>query len=204
MILHPLRTLLELDIRDIALVTNPADIPAFKALLGDGSSRTCCIHYLPQPEPAGVAQGLLLAADFLAGSSSILILGDNFFKASSPALFREALASAADEAVLFCRELARPGDYGVLRRNASGQPQSIVEKPRDAASGLVITGLYGYPADAPSFAARLRPSSRGELEISDLNQLYLEAGRLHAFDLPEDCVWLDLGTHTGLEQAKAL
>jgi glucose-1-phosphate thymidylyltransferase len=204
MILWPLQTLLNAGIRDIALITNPGDITAFEKLLGDGSAFGVSLTYLPQPQPAGIAEGLLLAADFLDGSPCLLILGDNLFDGPELPQFLTSSLIPTDDAIVFCREVAAPGDYGILSRDSTGQPQAIVEKPAASPSSLAITGLYAYPADAPSFAARLAPSPRGELEISDLNQLYLEAGRLHAIDLPEDCDWQDMGTHAGLAKAQNL
>ncbi len=204
MIFWPLQTLLNAGIRDIVLISNPGDIPDFKSLLGDGSAFGISLTYLPQSCPAGVAEGLLLAASFLAGAPSLLILGDNLFAGPELPKFLKSSLIPANDAIVFCREVAAPGDYGILSRAATGQPQAIVEKPSASLSRLAITGLYGYPADAPAFAARLRPSPRGELEISDLNQLYLEAGRLHAIDLPEDCDWQDMGTHAGLVKAQDL
>lgn len=204
MILWPLQTLLNAGIFDIALITNPGDIPDFKSLLGDGSAFGVSLTYLPQLRPAGVAEGLLLAASFLAGAPSLLILGDNLFAGPELPQFLKSSLIPANDAIVFCREVANPGDFGILSRDATGQPQAIVEKPSASPSRLAIIGLYGYPADAPAFAARLRPSPRGELEISDLNQHYLEAGRLHAIDLPEGCDWQDMGTHAGLVKAQDL
>ena len=204
MILWPLQILLNAGIRDIALISNPGDITAFEKLLGDGSSLGVTIHYLPQPQPAGIAEGLLLAESFLDGAPSLLILGDNLFDGTELPQFLKSSLIPTDDAIVFCREVANPGDYGILSRDSTGQPQTIVEKPSASPSRLAITGLYGYPFDAPAFAARLAPSPRGELEISDLNQLYLKAGRLHAIDLPEGCDWQDMGTHAGLANAQDL
>jgi len=205
MIHYPLATLIAAGIREILLISTPRDLPAFQAKLGDGSQFDLHLHYAEQPRPEGIAQAFAIAAHcgFLTGAEpSALILGDNLFH-GGPAL-KETLAraDARDEgATLFYLPVDNPSDYAILKLSDAGQPLSLEEKPPAPASNYAIPGLYFYDAQAPALASTLKPSPRGELEITDLNRLYLTRGQLHAKALPPDTTWFDLGTHSALARA---
>ena len=193
MIFYPLSTLLSAGLREILIITTAQDQPAFQRLLGDGSLFGTRFIWAIQQSPKGIAEALCLAESFLDGSPSLLILGDNLFHGQ---LLAQQMARADDTeqgATIFVQEVADPSLYGILTMDERGTPLKIEEKPNHSMSRWAVTGLYGYDPEAPRLVASLRPSPRGELEISDLNQLYLERGDLHVERL-EGVQWLDTGT----------
>ena len=201
MVYYPLATLMQAGIRDILVITTPEDGDRFGRLLGDGSRWGIRISYRAQPRPSGIAQALLIAAEFLAGSPCALILGDNIFHgAGLPGLLARAAARTTGATVFACR-VRDPQRYGILSFAPDGRPAEILEKPASPPSDYAVTGLYCYDSRAPELASRLLPSARGELEITDLNNLYLREGTLAAELLPEGFAWLDAGTHDSLLEA---
>ncbi|MCU0626357.1 MAG: glucose-1-phosphate thymidylyltransferase RfbA [Gemmatimonadaceae bacterium] len=201
MIYYPLSTLMLAGIRDVLVITTPHDAPLFARLLGDGAQWGMAIRYAVQPEPGGLAQAYLIGRDFVAGQPSCLVLGDNIFHGHDlHATLREADARR-DGATVFAYRVRDPRSYGVVAFDAEGRASSIEEKPAEPKSNFAVTGLYFYDGDASDVAATLRPSPRGELEITDLNRVYLEAGRLHVSVLGRGTAWLDTGSHETLLQA---
>lgn len=201
MIYYPLTVLMLAGIREIAIITTPDDQPQFKRLLGDGSQWGISLTYVVQPKPEGLAQAYLLAEDFLAGSPSALILGDNiYFGHGLPELLREGHRHAFG-ATVFGYQVADPERYGVVEFGADGDAISIVEKPKNPASNFAVTGLYFFDENASEFAKKIVPSSRGELEIVDLLQVYLQQGNLFVEKRGRGFAWFDTGTHTSLLDA---
>jgi glucose-1-phosphate thymidylyltransferase len=201
MIYYPLSTLLLAGIRDVLIIANPDDIPRFRALLGDGADLGISLRYGGQPRPEGLAQALLIGAEFIGDSPTALILGDNlFFGHGLPEQLQHA-AVRTTGATVFAYHVRDPERYGIVEFDASGKATSIEEKPKHPRSSYAIVGLYFYDADVVALARTLRPSARGELEISDLNRLYLGAGRLTVELLGRGAAWLDTGTHAALLQA---
>ena len=198
MVYYPLVTLMQAGIRTILVITTAEDGPLFRRLLGDGSAWGLELHYTVQPEPKGLAQAYTLGRAFLAGAASCLVLGDNFFHAPG---FAEALRAAerrSQGATVFGCRVEDPRRYGVAEFDPSGRLQKIVEKPAQAPSPWAVTGIYLYDGEAPDVAATLRPSARGQLEITDLNNRYLERGRLTLERLADGTTWLDMGTPDSL------
>ena len=203
MIHHPLALLMLAGIRQVALISNPGDLPAFEKLLGNGADLGLEISYLAQPRPAGIAEAYGLAASFLAAEPSVLILGDNLFWGEGTVkLLPQAIADPRG-ATLFCRRHTRPEHFAVLDCDASGQPLRIEEKPKQPQSPWVVTGLYVCDGQAPSLASTIKPSARGELEITDLLDLYLAEGSLRWRALPSEDFWCDAGTWEGWHEANA-
>ncbi len=201
MIYYPLSVLMLAGIREILIITTPADRPAFEALLGDGSRWGLDIAYAVQPRPEGLAQAYHIGADFVGERPSTLVLGDNIFYGHGlPELLRSADARG-DGATVFGYAVANPSAYGVIAFDEARRPVSIEEKPREPKSSYAVTGLYFYDADAVRLAREIRPSARGELEITDLNRLYLDAGKLHVELMGRGFAWLDTGTHGSLLDA---
>jgi glucose-1-phosphate thymidylyltransferase len=201
MVYYPLSVLMLAGIREVLIISTPHDLPLFRRLLGDGSAWGMHLEYAEQPSPDGLAQALIIAEEFLAGGPSALILGDNLFYGYG---FQERLqrANAREHgATLFGYEVSDPQRYGVLDFAPDGTPQAIIEKPTVPPSNIAVTGLYFYDAHAPAFAREQKPSARGELEITDLNRRYLEAGTLQLEELGRGFAWLDTGTHESLLQA---
>jgi glucose-1-phosphate thymidylyltransferase len=201
MIYYPLSTLMLAGIREILVITTPHDAPQFRALLGDGKAWGIDLHYAVQPSPDGLAQAFLIGRDFIAGGRAALILGDNIFYGEG---FVASLRRAADHgagAVVFAYWVREPGQYGVIDFDAGGEPRAIVEKPPVPPSNYVVTGLYFYDERVAEIAATLKPSARGELEITDLNNHYLRQGRLRVETLGRGFAWLDTGTPESLLQA---
>lgn len=198
MIYYPLSVLMFAGIREILIVTTPQDRPLFERLLGDGSQFGLSFTYTGQQEPGGLAQAFLLGADFLADGPSALVLGDNLFYGHD--LIRTVRQAAAREtgATIFATRVADPRAYGVVELDAGGQVLSLEEKPERPRSNLAVPGLYFYDGQAVALARTLRPSARGEREITDLNRLYLEAGQLRVEQLGRGTAWLDSGTHADL------
>ncbi len=201
MIYYPLSTLMLAGIRDILIITTPEDGTAFERILGTGAQWGIKLSYLVQPKPEGIAQAYILGAEFVAGGRSALILGDNlFFGHGLPKLFSSA-AARCDGATIFAYRLRDPGRYGVVEFDAHGHAISIEEKPTAPKSHYAVTGLYFYDGRATDFALQLKPSARGELEISDLNNSYLEADALSVEVMGRGFAWLDAGTHDALLDA---
>ena len=201
MVYYPLATLMLAGIRDILVISTPQDTPRFSQLLGDGGQWGLSLRYAVQPEPRGIAEGFLIAESFLSGSPSALVLGDNLFYGHRLARLLAQADCRRTEATVFAYAVRDPERYGVVEFDARGVPVSIVEKPSDPRSRYAVTGLYFYGADVVDAARELRPSARGELEISDLNRNYLQRGRLHVEILGRGFAWLDTGTHDAMLDA---
>ncbi|WP_293882585.1 glucose-1-phosphate thymidylyltransferase RfbA [Sphingomonas sp.] len=201
MIYYPLSTLLLSGIRDIMIITTPHDQPGFKALLGDGSDMGLAIEYAVQPEPAGLAQAYHIGADFIGTDPSTLVLGDNIFYGHGLVELLARASTRDDGATVFGYHVSDPKAYGVVSFDANGRAETIEEKPESPKSNFAVTGLYFYDGDAVEMARGLKPSPRGELEITDLNRLYLEAGKLSVEIMGRGYAWLDTGTHASLLDA---
>jgi len=201
MIFYPLATLMQANIREIMIITTPLEQPLFRQLLGDGSDWGLRLEYAVQPEPDGLAQALIIAEDFLQGDPSCLILGDNIFHGGGLSDVLTRAAFQYDGATVFGYWVRDPERYGVVEFDSQYRAQSIEEKPSNPRSHYAVTGLYFYDGRASAFARSLKPSRRGELEITDLNRLYLEDGSLSVERLGRGYAWLDTGTHESLQQA---
>ncbi|HVG92947.1 MAG TPA: glucose-1-phosphate thymidylyltransferase RfbA [Planctomycetota bacterium] len=201
LVYYPLSTLMLAGIREVLVVTTPHEQDAFRRLLGDGSDLGMRIAWAVQEQPQGIAQALVIARDWLAGSAATLALGDNvFYGHGLPEVLRAAVARPSG-ATVFAYRVADPERYGVVEFDARGRALSIEEKPAAPRSRWAVTGLYVYDGRAPEMAAALRPSARGEYEITDLNSAYLARGDLHVERLGRGFAWLDTGTHESLLQA---
>ena len=201
MIYYPLSTLMLAGIRDILIISTPQDTPRFEQLLGDGSQWGIRLQYAVQPSPDGLAQAFVIGEEFLAGSPSALVLGDNIFYGHD---IHELLAQADQRrsgATVFAYHVQDPERYGVAEFDATGKVLSLEEKPTQPKSNYAVTGLYFYDASVVELAKNLQPSPRGELEITDLNRLYLEQGRLNVEIMGRGYAWLDTGTHDSLLDA---
>ncbi|MBX2926959.1 MAG: glucose-1-phosphate thymidylyltransferase RfbA [Saprospiraceae bacterium] len=200
MIYYPLSTLLSAGIRDILLISTPHDLPNFEKLLGDGSEIGCHFSYVPQHVPNGLAQAFVLGADFIGNDNASLILGDNIFYGAG--LDRQLQASTQpDGGVIFAYQVADPERYGVVEFDQHFKALSIEEKPAQPKSHYAVPGLYFYDNSVVEVARNLKPSARGEYEITDVNKYYLEQGKLHVEVLGRGVAWLDTGTHKSLMQA---
>jgi glucose-1-phosphate thymidylyltransferase len=204
MIYYPLSVLMLAGVREVLIITTPEDQAGFKRLLGDGGQWGMRLEYVVQPRPDGLAQAYILGEAFVGGEPSVMVLGDNIYFGQG---FRQILASAdarADGATVFGYQVHDPERYGVLELGPGGKVASIEEKPAHPKSHYAITGLYFYDGRASTFAKTLKPSERGELEITALNQVYLDEGQLNVELLGRGFAWLDTGTHDSLIQAGEL
>jgi glucose-1-phosphate thymidylyltransferase len=201
MIYYPLSVLMIAGIREILLISTPEDLPQFRKLLGDGHQWGISLSYAAQPRPEGIAQAILIAGEFLAGGPSCLILGDNLFYGGGLTARLHRASALTAGATVFAYRVSDPHRYGVVDFDSSGRAISLEEKPRDPRSSYAVTGLYFYDGEAFDIASRLRPSERGELEITDLNRAYLERGTLTVERLGRGIAWLDTGNADTLLQA---
>jgi len=201
MIYYPLSALMLTGIREILVISTPVDLPLFRRLLGDGSAFGLQLSYAEQPNPGGLAQAYLIGADFVGQSPSTLVLGDNLFYGHDFALSLEQARAHESGATIFGYQVANPEAYGVVEFATNGRVLSIEEKPTRPKSHFAVPGLYFYDGDAVELTRSLQPSQRGELEITDLNRRYLEAGRLRVEILGRGTAWLDTGTHDSLLDA---
>jgi glucose-1-phosphate thymidylyltransferase len=201
MIYYPLSVLMLAGITDILVITTPQDLASFERLLGDGSQWGLRLTYAPQPEPGGLAQAFHIGADFVAGGPSALILGDNIFYGHGLADLLRRANDRAEGATVFGYHVADPERYGVVSFDERGRAQSLEEKPARPRSNYAVTGIYFYDEKVVDFAHAIKPSARGELEITDVNRLYLEAGQLTVELMGSGFAWLDTGTHASLLDA---
>ena len=204
LIYYPLSMLMLAGLREIAVVCTPDSQPQFEAILGDGRKWGLDIVYVVQAEPRGVAEAFLLCADYIAGDNVCLILGDNFFYGHGlPEVLQEA-ASLKEGAQVFAYPVANPGDFGVVEFDGTGRVLSLEEKPSRPRSHYAVTGIYFYDSQVSAIARELKPSGRGELEITDVNRTYLERDKLRVTELGRGVAWLDTGTHDSLLEASRL
>ncbi len=201
MIYYPLSTLMLAGIREILIISTPHDLPQFQRLLGEGSQFGLSFSFCEQPSPDGLAQAFLLGESFLGGSPAALVLGDNLFYGNELTNVLDAADAWRGGATIFGYEVNNPSDYGVVEFDASGTAISLEEKPLKPKSRCAIPGLYFYDGRVSSLARTLKPSPRGELEITDLNRLYLEEGTLRVKRFGRGTAWLDTGTHESLLEA---
>jgi len=204
MIYYPISTLMLAGIRDILIISTPTDLPGFKRLLGDGSDYGVKFTYAEQPSPDGLAQAFIIGREFIGDDSACLVLGDNIFHgAGFSSVLREAVATAENEgkATVFGYWVDDPERYGVAEFDRDGNCLSIEEKPEHPKSNYAVVGLYFYPNRVVDVAATIKPSARGELEITTVNQAFLKDGELKVQTLPRGFAWLDTGTHDSLAEA---
>ena len=201
MVYYPLSVLMLAGIRDILLISTPEDIGSFKRLLGDGSHFGVSISYAVQPRPEGLAQAFTIGADFIAGEPTALVLGDNIFYGQGLSHVLRRAGAITDGGLVFGYQVSDPERYGVVEFDAAGKAVSIEEKPLKPKSNYAVPGLYFYGPDVVEMARNVKPSARGELEITDLNLLYMREGRLSVEIMSRGIAWLDTGTYQSLLQA---
>lgn len=201
MIYYPLSTLMLGGIRDVLIISTPQDTPRFEQLLGDGSQWGMNLQYAVQPSPDGLAQAFIIGDKFLGDAPSVLVLGDNIFHGHDLQDLLRKAAQNVDEARVFAYHVQDPERYGVIEFDGDGKALSLEEKPLKPKSSYAVTGLYFYDSKAVEMAKTLKPSPRGELEITDLNKLYMVAGNLHVEIMGRGYAWLDTGTHESLLEA---
>lgn len=201
MIYYPLSALMLAGIRDILIITTPNDRELYRTLLGDGRQLGLSLSYAVQPRPDGLAQAFIIGADFIAGEGCALVLGDNIFYGSDFAKVLQRAVYRDDGATVFAYYVSDPERYGVVSFDAEGNALTLEEKPKEPQSNYAVTGLYFYDSDITHIARGIRPSARGELEITDVNKAYLAAGKLHVERLRRGYAWLDTGTHESLLSA---
>ena len=201
MVYYPLSTLMLAGLKDILVITTPEDNENFQRLLGDGSQWGIRISYAVQPHPGGLAQAFLVGEEFIAGEGCALVLGDNIFYGSDLAVSAQRAAKLEDGATVFAYYVRDPNRYGVVEFDKEGNAISLEEKPEHPTSNYAVTGLYFYDKDIVDVAKSIQPSARGELEITDVNRVYLERGKLHVQKMRRGYAWLDTGTHESLLQA---
>jgi glucose-1-phosphate thymidylyltransferase len=201
MIYYPLTTLMLTGIREILIISAEPEVPRFESLLGDGSQWGIRISYAVQSEPDGIAKAFIIGEKFIDGEACALILGDNVYYGAGLGDMVQRAAALSDAATVFCHWVNNPSRYGVLEFDAQNRPVRIEEKPKQPKSNWAVTGLYFYDPSIVEVAHKLKPSARGELEITDANRVYLEAGRLSVEKLGRGFAWFDAGTHHSLLQA---
>jgi glucose-1-phosphate thymidylyltransferase len=201
MVYYPLSTLMLAGIRDVLVISTPADLPGFRRLLGDGERLGMRFAYAEQPSPDGIAQAFLIGRDWIAGEACALALGDNLIHGDNLSATLRTASARPIGATVFAYQVRDPERYGVVSFDPNGRPVELVEKPAAPTTNWAVTGLYFYDSQVSDLARLIRPSPRGELEITDLNQLYLRSGHLHVEKLSRGCAWLDAGTPDSLLQA---
>jgi glucose-1-phosphate thymidylyltransferase len=201
MIYYPLSTLMLAGIREILVITTPGDEPLFRTLLGDGTQWGIRLAYAVQPKPEGLAQAFLIGKDFLAGEGAALILGDNLFYGDSLTQMLANATRRSEGATVFAYRVSEPERYGIAEFDAQNRVLSLEEKPKSPRSDWAVTGLYFYDRDIVKVASAIKPSARGELEITDVNKAYLKAGKLSVERLGRGYAWFDTGTHDSLIEA---
>jgi glucose-1-phosphate thymidylyltransferase len=201
MVYYPLSVLMLAGIRDIMVISTPTDLPQFRRLLGDGSRLGVRFTYAEQPSPDGLAQAFVIARDWLEGQACALALGDNLIFGDHLSVLLRAACNRPQGATVFAYQVRDPERYGVVTMNQAGHALDIVEKPAAPQSNWAVIGLYFYDERVSELAAKVKPSARGELEITDLNRMYMEEGSLHVERLGRGCAWLDAGTPDSLLQA---
>ena len=201
MVYYPLSTLMLAGIRDILIISTPEDLPQFRRLLGTGERFGVQFTYAEQPRPEGIAQAFLIGRDWIGGEPCALVLGDNLIHGDHLSALLRAAVARPEGATVFAYQVRDPERYGVVSFDRAGRPTEIVEKPAAPQSNWAVTGVYFYDQRVSDIARAIRPSPRGELEITELNQVYLEASVLHVERLSRGCAWLDAGTPDSLLQA---